>query len=756
LNAEGLSLKITFGFCAWENATVVNFSTSPYETMPLSPQTPRLLRFGVFEADVQEGELRKGGLRIKLQDQPFQVLAVLLERPGGIVTREELQQRLWPADTFVDFDHSLNSAVKKLREALGDQPENPRFIETLHRRGYRFIAPVEGQTNTQEIGTARGETESDEASTTMGEQPASRVLSRWAIISGLIAGLFAAGSLVTWWVWPLPPPRVLNYTQITKDGGDKIEVASIGSIPPPIVTDGSRLYFTEQQRDGSNAIAQVSVTGGETVFISTPFANAGAVGISPSGSDLLVYTWLANEIQTPLWVVPVLGGSPRRVGEVTGDATWSADGRIVYAHDHDLYVVKSDGSEAHKLVTVAGLPVWPRRSPDGKVLRFTEYDPKKDSSSLWEVSADGTQLHLLWRDWTNHAAECCGDWTADGNYFVFQSTRDGRTDLWAVREKQSSGRKANLKPMQLTAGPMSLSRPLPSKDGRKLFALGTQLRGELVRYDAKAGQFVPYMDAISAAGLAFSRAGDWVAYVTYPEGTLWRSRTDGSQRLQLTFVPLEVLAPRWSPDGKQIAFMGRKPGMGWKLYLVTSEGGSSVQELLATDDDQAAPDWSPDGATLVFGGFPEEISGDAGATSLYLLDLKTHQTSTLPGSEGLYCPRWSPDGRYISATTANGQKLMLFDTTHRKWRDPEDLQEGCPTWSRDGKYLYFQSFDVKEPAFFRLRISDRKRERLAGIDFRRVLPEWWFWWNGLAPDDSPLLLRDESTEEIYALELLLP
>jgi Tol biopolymer transport system component len=151
----------------------------------------------------------------------------------------------------------------------------------------------------------------------------------------------------------------------------------------------------------------------------------------------------------------------------------------------------------------------------------------------------------------------------------------------------------------------------------------------------------------------------------------------------------------------------------------------------------------------------EEISGDASATSIHLLDLKTHQTSILPGSEGLYCPRWSPDGRYISATTANGQKLMLFDATGRKWSEPEDLPEGCPAWSHDGKYLYFQSFDVKEPAFFRMRISDRKRERLAEINLRRN-EAGWLWWNGLTPDDSPLVLRDESNEEIYALDGLVP
>ncbi|MGB7589604.1 MAG: winged helix-turn-helix domain-containing protein, partial [Terriglobia bacterium] len=105
---------------------------------------PRLLRFGVFEVDLRTGELRKQGLKVKLQGQPFQVLAMLLERPGELVTREEIREKLWPEDTFIDFEHSVNNSIKRLREALGDDPAAPRFIETLPRHGYRFIAPVEG------------------------------------------------------------------------------------------------------------------------------------------------------------------------------------------------------------------------------------------------------------------------------------------------------------------------------------------------------------------------------------------------------------------------------------------------------------------------------------------------------------------------------------------------------------------------------------------------------------------------------------
>src|SRR5271169_24337 len=162
--------------------------------MPLPPKAHQVLRFATFEVNPREGELRKNGLRIKLQDQPFQVLVMLLERPGEMVTREELQRRLWPADTFVDFDHSLNSAIKKLREALGDQAENPRFIETLHRRGYRFIAQVESQQNAAEAETgAQREAESGKADPEAVEKSARSAVPRWALVVVALAALAAAG-----------------------------------------------------------------------------------------------------------------------------------------------------------------------------------------------------------------------------------------------------------------------------------------------------------------------------------------------------------------------------------------------------------------------------------------------------------------------------------------------------------------------------------------------------------------------------------
>jgi cholera toxin transcriptional activator len=122
--------------------------------MPVPPNNSKIARFGVFELDLSAGELRKSGVKLRLQGQPFQVLALLLERAGEVVTRDELQQKLWPADTFVDFDHSLNTAINKVREALGDSASSPRYVETLARRGYRFIAPVQQITASKSSGRA--------------------------------------------------------------------------------------------------------------------------------------------------------------------------------------------------------------------------------------------------------------------------------------------------------------------------------------------------------------------------------------------------------------------------------------------------------------------------------------------------------------------------------------------------------------------------------------------------------------------------
>jgi Tol biopolymer transport system component len=294
--------------------------------------------------------------------------------------------------------------------------------------------------------------------------------------------------------------------------------------------------------------------------------------------------------------------------------------------------------------------------------------------------------------------------------------------------------------------------PSPSVDGKRLFVIGEQSRGELMRYDSESRLFVTFLSGISAEDLDFSRDGKWVANVTFPEGVLWRSRVDGSERLQLSSLPVKAAMPHWSPDGKRIAFSASTPGKPWQIFLISADGGSPEQ-LIPSEHDELDANWSPDGESFVFG-----ESSYSPTSSIYALDLRTRQVSTLPGPKGLFSPRWSPDGRFIAATSYDLLKLLLFDLTTQTWSELDSgHMHGYPVWSRDAKYLYFSSPLEKGIPFYRLRVADRKLERVANANLPRGVA-WGFFgaWTGLAPDDSPLLLRDTSMQEIYALDVLWP
>ena len=569
-----------------------------------------------------------------------------------------------------------------------------------------------------------------------------RRLPVWAGISGgiLVALLLILGFLLT---RPLPPPRVLETVQITSTNQPKVNV----------VTDGTRLYFADPM-----GVSQTSVTGGETTPIPTSLAAVDPkfvdlFDISPDGSELLLGTHVGTAPEGPLWTLSVLGGSPRRLGNLeVHSAAWSPDGkRIAYCQENEIFQAGSDGSEPRRLLATPGIAHHLRWSPDGTILRFTVDDPQNNSESLWQASVDGSNLHPLLPGWNNPSRECCGRWTPDGRYFVFQAIRAGTANIWAVSENTGLFRSNRHEPVQLTTGPMNTGEPLPSRDGKKLFVEGWQPRGELVRYDAKSGQFAPYLTGISAWGLGFSRDGEWVAYNDLADDVMWRSKVDGTQKLQLTFPPMQGYLPRWSPDGKQIAFFGHPPGQPSQIYVISAAGGSP-ELIYRNGRNLSDPDWSPDGKSLIFG---ESSDSNQGA-AIYVLDMKTRGASKLPGSDGLFSPRWSPNGRYAVAMTVNSLQLMLFDFTTQKWTVLADMFAAYPNWSQDGEYVYFNGAQDNVPGYFRVRISDRKLERiLTPKGFQPALGTLGQW-SGIAPDGSPLLLRDASIQEIYALDWQTP
>lgn len=767
------------------------------------------LRFGNFEADLKTGELRKNGRPVKLQPQPFKVLALLLERPGELVTREDIHQILWGDDTFVDFERGLNFAINRIREALGDDADRPRYIETLPRRGYRFIATLEGDAIVQlkpskggsphpAAGLRRVVSISEASGSALGPAPSQNVTSgalaeagsdnnevppppgvgpapvpavapaarTKALVSGrlvtIAVGLALVACAAMLWVALVPHavPKVLRSVRLTHAGH-----AQPGS---RVLTDGNRLYFTERT-GGTYRVAQVPLAGGDPAVIPTPPVNAALIDIDPAGARLLV-AGPSAQAEGPVFLAPATGGSAWRLGDtIATDAAWSPDGqRIAYGRQNgSIYIVADDGSQPRKLLQASGSPDFLRWSPDGRTIGFTSRDWASGRASLWEMGADGASPHRMLPEWkAAPGAEAQdlqnGVWSPDGRYFVFRAVRGRASSLWVACERRGWFRKGLDAPVQLYISPDQIGPPSFSRDGKTLYFVNFQPRRELVRYDGSRKQFVPYLGGIPARWLSFSRDGQWVAYRQDTDGTLWRSRIDGSERLQLTFPPLDAYYPSWSPAGDRIAFAAAAPGNPSALYTVRVEGGPSTL-ILPEDPKGTDPSWSPDGRSLLFRRSTSASIERGSEGDVYVLDWSSRTVRTLPGSEnfplGFKGALWSPDGRYIAAVVRNAG-LLLLDLATQRWSQlatGADIYAVGVRWSTDSQYVYYQDIQQgEEQPIFRVRIRDRKMETIASL--RQVLSAdvLGYSMTGLAPDGSPLASLLHSSSDIYALELGLP
>ena len=693
----------------------------------------RLIRFGEFHLDLDTAELRNNGNKSSLVGQPLQILTELLERPGQLVTREELKKKLWPDDTFVDFDQSLNKAVNRLREALKDSAEHPRFIETLPRRGYRFIGSLDSP-------EPRLLSPRDELPIrTVSPEPATQNLSnrgRKTLVLGIAAAVVALSAVLLAIEYRFSRAltlRVIGSTRLTNDGWRKFA----------LVTDGVRLYFSE-----NGTIKQSSVDGGEETEIQTGLRDLDIYDISPHGSALLVGTGVQGSptVERPVWIVSLPAGRPIQVGNIKALwAGWAPDGEhLAYSTNDGVFAARSDGTENRKLADISGTPWKLQYSPDGSRIRFDALDTKRNLAAIWEMRADGTNLRLLFPELDRPLHT--GAWSGDGKYFFFNShepEKDRDEDVWVSPE---SGTAAHRAPVRLTHESIVFGYPVPSPDGKKLYALGTQSRAELVRLERGSNKFVPYLSGISASETSRSRDGQWVAYVSFPDLTLWRSKADGTEKRQLTFPPFQVVRPRWSPDGTRIAFTDVRPGRTWKIYVISSDGGAP-QEIFAGDTHpEIDPSWSPDGNYIVFGGSVGEPRG------ILRIDLKSKAVSTLPGSEGLFSPQMSSDGRYVSAFPTDASKLMLYDLESGKWVAVGEGIFQFNTWSRDGKKIYLLYFNGVSQ-IVRFDVSSKRFEPVVSLEDIEQGARGWI---GLDEAENPMLVLDKSITEVYRLDLRVP
>ena len=727
--------------------------------METTGQSRHSVRFKTFELNLLTRELHRNGRVIKLHGRPIEVLAILLERHGELVTREELRKKLWPKGTYVDFEQILNNSVRMLREALGDKAESPQYIETLPRLGYRFIAPVDADAVEA---AAPAPAIRDEGTLSAPAEPSDQLATsnRWMV--WVVAGVFAAvlGSGIWFYLHlPLPPPSIAEPVRLTLDGRRKNVVG----------TDGSRLYLNLEEGLYSQGVAQVPVNGGQIteipIDLPTKGGNWGISSVSPDGSSLLVFDHLDTLEGAKISIVGILG-HPVRYLTQSYPAVWSPDGKsALYATPRgDIYSMQAEGGEP-RLILASPAPnsegvrtdglSW---SPDGSTIRFTTRNDK-----IWEVSSNGSNLHQLLPGWHGSALQWGGQWTPDGNFYLFLSGstlsrhlnfRPGG-QLWAIDERRGRLRPPIREPIQLTSDPMLWGRPVPARNGHTIFARGISLRGELVRFDKRSNHLDPYLRGISAEMVVYSRDGRYLAYVTFPDGILWRANRDGGELLQLTKPPFYPRDVRWSPDGLQLAFTDNSQSGVDAVYAVPSQGGTPQRLIPEEGGPHVDLTWSPDGKKVVYSTTPWMSVGNWSQAKVEtrILDLATRQIITLPHRpEGFWSTRWSPDGRYIAGLPINMDNLTIFDLKTQRFKDVlRKGLNGFPCWSKDGRFIYFVR-STEDRGIYRIPVTGGDEERIVSLkDFRSA--GWYGSWMGLDPDDTPLILRDAGTNEIYAFTL---
>ena len=738
-------------------------------------QRHELVSFGSFEVDLRTGEVRKFGMRVRLQGQPFRLLAALLSKPGEVITREELQLQIWGEHTTVDFERGIATAVSKLRDALGDSAEHPRYIETLAKRGFRFIAPVVVE---PPPGPSHfvGAPEIEHTVPLVTDAPVPvlpapvayvdatvvpaehwpknerRTLS-WPTVAALAGSALLLMALSSWLTVRLTrPARLLYASRIVQ----LTQASQIYDGPPnpenllTLVTDGPRIY-TSFLVDGRAEIGSLDPSGNalDTVKMPEELSSVSIADISSNSSKLIVRGRHSRDSEQPLWIVPTVGSSALRVGDVLAhDATFMPGGEsVLYATGNELDVVQLKTGASSKYATLPGRAFWLRWSPSGNILRFTLMDPVTHFSSLWELDASTNRLHPLQMPELKGLSLCCGSWSTDGSFYVFQSMDAHGSDIWAV------GTGAHPQVSRLTNGPLSYVSPLPSRTERSVFFVGLEPPASTRLFDRSVRQFVPAPAFLEhARRVSYSRDGRWVAWVDV-DGRLWRAASEnGAERLQLTPDDLDVFLAQWSPDQSQLVVMAREPGQTWQVYIVSATGGR-VRKVLADRRNLADPDWSADGTHLVFGREADLMGKESGPHNIQVLDLNSMQTRVLPGSENLFSPRWSPDGRWIVALSLDQTRLLLYDVSKQSWRTLATGSAADPVWSPDSKSVYFHAFADPKSAILRIPISGGVADSVA--DLSNLGPSKFasFFFGGITRDGAPIIEPRIGTGDLFSVRL---
>ncbi len=694
-------------------------------------RTPRLVRFGALEVDLRAGELRKDGAKLKLTGQPFQVLTILLEQPGEVVTREELQKRLWP-DTFVDVEHNLNSAINKIREVLGDSAENPRFVETLPRRGYRFIGAVNG--------TANGATPNEVINASTKAAPKQRTLA-----GSLVLGALALLGIVGWFIYKdrrVPTSSTQHaLTRITFDDG-----LQIGATWSP---DGRYIAYSSD-RGGKFDVWVQQVSGGDPVQVTKGPGHNWQPDWSPDGKYV---AYRSEEGDGGLYIVPALGGAglERKISSFGYFPRWSPDSSQILFQTHfapidsinKFYLAQLDGSPPREVLAefLAQHKLWPTAAvwhPDGKRVSIWVSSlatlargqllrsDAAPSPSIWTVPISvGEAIKMEIAPAIEHelaevangrvGGEHQGDfsfaWSPSGKALYFECGYRGAINIWKMTVEPETLRATAVE--RLTAGPGPDGSLAVTSDGRRLAftAKSQQIRSWLFPFDAKKGHITDKGQAITAAGrVAFfpnlSRDGKHVVFSVIRAGAwgLWEKSLLDGREVPIIADEYGRGGAQWSPDGMQLVYTRQKSSEATPQQLMIWSSQTHSEEPLTTLSDtiqRYVYDWSSDGGWLLVSQNTTDTKEE-----VWLLPVAAAPHAETAARKiisdprhDLYQPHFSPNARWIvfeavaNSPTFAESVLYVVPATGGEWTRITDGRhwDDKPRWSPDGKTIYFVS-----------------------------------------------------------------
>jgi Tol biopolymer transport system component/DNA-binding winged helix-turn-helix (wHTH) protein len=542
------------------------------------------VRFGPYEVDFDSGELRKQGVRIRVQDQPLRILRSLLDQPGQFIPREELIRQLWPDGTFVDYDHSLNAGVAKLRQALLDSPHRPRYIETLGGRGYRFIAEVETQ-----------------AAPVL--PSASRNSGIWVSVS---AALILGVAATFFYLHQTPrKPTPIRVVPLTSYPGRQIT--------PAFAPDGKQVAFSWDGEKGENFDIYVKMLDASAPLrlTSTPAAEYYPAW-SPDSRRVAFCRSVADHFE--IWIVPALGGAERKSGESStcGGLSWSPDGKFLALVEkrssqgpYGLVLLNLETAEEQQLTSPPNQSFGdfgPKFAPDGNTIAFLRASSAVTADAyVLAINRGGVPtgepLRLTSRERVYDL-----DWTNDGKTIVFSSDHSGSIGLWTI------GTSGGV-PARLPVGSENAIRgvSVSRSDNRLVYARALE-DGNIWRV---AGPNLFDRNSLPAKLIAstrhdgeaqYSPDGKKIVFNSNRSGSfeLWMCDTEGHACSQLTSLGGPIPgSPRWSPDSHWVAFDCPKAGNS-DIYVISIDGGVPRQITMESSAD-VRPSWSRDGHWIYFG-----------------------------------------------------------------------------------------------------------------------------------------------------------